>query len=106
MSPRGLARPVLAKSPFLKHLEKKHAFLFIEHWKEGERPFNWFAEWERLTVELSDVSFATSENVAAKAFGEDEGNYLTLWEVHAIRSSSAIASSIEAIAGRRFVSTS
>ena len=31
-------------------------------------------------MELSDVSSATSENVAAKAFGRDKGNYLTLWE--------------------------
>jgi hypothetical protein len=68
-----------AKSPFQKRLEKKHAFLFIEHWKEGERPFNWIAEWEHLSVKLSDVSFAISENIALQAFGSDEGKCLTLW---------------------------
>ena len=36
MSPRGVSVTSSPKSPFRKHLEKKHAFLFIEHWKEGK----------------------------------------------------------------------
>ena len=68
------------KLPFRKRLEKKHAYLFIEHWQEGKAPFNWVAEWEHLTVELSDVSVAMSENFASRAFGKDEGNCLTLWK--------------------------
>ena len=30
---------------FKRRLEQRHPYLFVEHWKEGERPFNWFAEW-------------------------------------------------------------
>lgn len=68
------------KSPFRKRLEKKHAYLFVEHWKEGERPFNWIAEWEQLSVELSDVSSTTGESVASRNFDVDKGNCLTLWD--------------------------
>lgn len=87
------------KSAFRKRLEKKHAYLFIEHWKEGERPFNWIAEWEHLSVELSDVSFAMSENVASRAFGADAGNCLTLWNEEDSRNSDVLDRVSNEVAG-------
>jgi len=82
---------------FQKCLEKKHAYLFIEHWQEGKRPFNWVAEWQHLTVELSDVSFAMSENVASRAFGEDEGSWLTLWDEPEAAATNQISDDVKAL---------
>lgn len=31
-----------------KRLEKISDFHFVEHWEEGERPFNWYAQWESI----------------------------------------------------------
>ena len=35
---------------FEERFEKKTDFHFIEHWKEGERPIDWFADWHRLNA--------------------------------------------------------
>jgi hypothetical protein len=58
--------------PFRKRLEQRGPYLFIEYWKEGERPFNWFAEWSHLSVEITDVSVAIVHTYLDKRFGELE----------------------------------
>lgn len=58
-------------SPFKKRLEQRHPYLFVEYWKEGERPFNWFAEWEHLSVQISDIGVAISHQCAEQRFGDD-----------------------------------
>jgi hypothetical protein len=79
------------KPKFRNRLKKSHAFLYIEHWKEGEKPINWFAEWQHLTVELSDISFGMSENIVTRHFGRDEDkNYLTLWNESDTRDSDVV----------------
>ena len=47
-----------APGHFQRRLEQRNPYLFVEYWKEGERPFNWFAEWEHLSVEISDIRVA------------------------------------------------
>lgn len=60
------------RPPFRKRLEKKNRYLFIEYWKEGERPFNWFAEWEHLSLEISDICVTVSHQYVDKKFGQDQ----------------------------------
>ena len=47
-----------APGHFQRRLKQRNPYLFVEYWKEGERPFNWFAEWEHLSVEISDIRVA------------------------------------------------
>src|ERR1019366_379137 len=58
-------------SAFKRHLEQRHPYLFLEHWKEGERPFNWFAEWRHLSVEISDIRVSISYQYVARKFADD-----------------------------------
>ena len=60
------------RPPFRRRLEKKNQYLFIEYWKEGERPFNWRAEWEYLELEISDIRFSVSHQYVDKQFGQDQ----------------------------------
>lgn len=58
---------------FKKRLEKKTDFHFIEHWEEGKKPFNWFAEWRPLSVciyeiEIVDRFIACDHEIS---FGDD-----------------------------------
>jgi hypothetical protein len=60
------------RPPFRRRLEKKNRYLFIEYWKEGERPFNWFAEWEHLALEISDIRVTVSHQYVDQKFGRDQ----------------------------------
>jgi hypothetical protein len=60
-----------SSSAFQRRLEQKNPYLFIEYWKEGERPFNWFAEWRFLSVEISDIDVSISHQCVEKRFGDD-----------------------------------
>lgn len=41
-------------------LERVHAYHFIEHRGTGERPFDWYADWETLWVVMFDISITDS----------------------------------------------
>ncbi len=58
-------------SAFKPRLEQRHPYLFVEYWKEGERTFNWFAEWEHLSLKISDVRVSISYQYVARKFGDD-----------------------------------
>ena len=61
-----MAKPK-APPPFQRRLEERNPYLFVEYWKEGERPFNWFAEWEHLSLEVFDLRPSIKhENVSRK----------------------------------------
>ena len=45
---------------FKRTFEKKSDFLFLEHWEEGKRPFNWLANWEPLNISLYEIKIADS----------------------------------------------
>jgi hypothetical protein len=67
-----LRRKASSPTTFQKRLEQKNRYLFIEYWKEGERPFNWFAEWEHLSLKISDIRVAISQQYVDRKFGRDE----------------------------------
>ena len=46
-------------------LEKKDDFLFVEHWKEGETPFNWTKQWEKLPLEILSTSGSGEKTIDA-----------------------------------------
>jgi len=51
------------KSDFKKRLEKKNNFHFIQHWKEGSRPFDWYANWEHLLACIYEIQIGDSFDV-------------------------------------------
>ena len=60
------------EASFQRRLEEKSPYLFVEYWKEGARPFNWVAEWEPLSVELSDLQPSIAHEYVARKFSGDE----------------------------------
>ncbi len=54
-------------------LEKKNDFLFVEHWKKGETPFNWRKQWQTLTLEIQSTD------------GASNGTLHTLDDTHAVK---------------------
>src|SRR5262245_4253685 len=75
----GLAGETMKRdnaSAFKRRLEQRSPYLFIEYWKEGEKPFNWFAEWEHLSLEISDVRVSISYQYLEKKFGDNRPGVL------------------------------
>src|SRR5256885_1565419 len=64
-------KPKTTASSFKRCLEQRHPYLFVEYWKEGERPFNWFAKWQHLTVEISVICLTNTQNHLARKFGRE-----------------------------------
>jgi hypothetical protein len=65
---------------FHKRPEQRNPYLLVEYWKEGERPFNWFAEWTHLSLEISNVQVAISHEYLDRTFSGD-GKTVSLNEV-------------------------
>lgn len=55
-------------SDFKKRLEKKNNFYFIEHWKEGKRPFDWYVGWRSLSACIYEIQIADSFAVLEQEF--------------------------------------
>ena len=62
---------------FKRRLEKKNDFHFIEHWEEGKRPFDWYAEWRPLFACIYEVQVTGTFNVLEKEFSIDLESDLT-----------------------------
>jgi hypothetical protein len=68
----GLTMNHGSASVFKRRLERRHPYLLVEYWKEGERPFNWFAEWERLYLEVTNIRVSISHQQLTRKFGDDQ----------------------------------
>jgi hypothetical protein len=75
-------------------LEKINDGLYIEHWKEGSRPFNWFKHSEHLWMTLHDIRLSAGVSVndarepqfarSIDAIGELERQWdIEVWEPEA-----------------------
>src|SRR5262245_20799408 len=67
-----LRRKASAATTFQRRLEQKNPYLFIEYWKEGARPFEWLAEWEHLSLDISDIRISVSQHSVDEKFGRDQ----------------------------------
>lgn len=68
----GLKRKAPAPTTFQRRLEQKNPYLFIEHWEEGKSPFKWSAEWEYLSLELSDIRISSIQEYLDRKRGRNE----------------------------------
>jgi hypothetical protein len=66
-----------ASSPttFQKRPEQKNPYLFIEYWEEGKNPFKWFAKWEYLSIEISDIRISVSQQYMDRNSGRISNQY-------------------------------
>lgn len=65
------------KPEFKKRLEKKNDFHFIEHWEEGKRPFDWYAEWRPLFACIYEIQIADSFRILEEGHSSVLGSDLT-----------------------------
>jgi hypothetical protein len=68
----GLRRKASSPTTFQRRLEQKNPYLFIEHWEAGKSPFKWAAEWEYLSLELSNIRISTVQRYLDPKYGRDE----------------------------------